>query len=81
MAKNDIWLCKDGTKMKMCEMSDRHLKNSINYFIPTSEGDKKSRRWKLLKCEARRRKWKVTDKDGVVPPPEPVESRFDILDL
>jgi len=81
MTKNGIWICSDGTKIKMCDMTDGHLRNAINYFIPKNKIDAQSATWKLLKCEAKRRKWEVSDKTGIVPPPEPIDSRFDILDL
>jgi len=81
MAKNDIWITNDGVKLKMCEMTDGHLRNAINYFIPENKLDIKSSRWKVLKCEARRRGWEVNDKTGIIPPPEPIEDRWEILDL
>lgn len=62
-------------------MSDRHLKNAISYFKPITLHDARTSRWKLLKCEARRRKWDINDAEGIVPPDEPIESRFDILDF
>ena len=75
MAKNDIWITRTGKKIKMCDMTDSHLKNAINYFKPDKEGSKK--RWKLLMAEKRRRGKKEEDKtdDG------PITSRFDILDI
>ena len=71
MAKNDIWTCKDGRTMKMCEMSDSHLKNSIKYFNCSKVSSDK--RCKLLMVEHERR-------DELVPD-DPIESRFDILDM
>ncbi len=81
MAKNDVWKTKDGQHIKMSDMSDRHLTNALNCFKPKNKFDAKTTRWKLLKNEAKRRKWKVTDKEGLVPPDEPIGSRFEILDI
>ena len=86
MAKNDIWTTKTGKKMKMCDMSDSHLYNSIIYF-QSKVVRTKSKRWKNLKCEARRRKWKIIDSkdEGIKiitdPSEDEIQSRFDILDL
>ncbi len=71
MAKNDIWVTKGGIKMKMSEMTDSHLKNAISYFKPHKNYCED--RWKLLIAEQKRR-------DDLIPD-DPVESRFDILDL
>ncbi len=71
MAKNDIWITKDNNRMKMCQMTDSHLKNAINLFKPHK--DVSEERWKLLMTEKKRR-------DKLIPE-EPIESRFDILDI
>ncbi len=71
MAKNDTWICKDGTEIKMCKMEDSHLKNAINFFKPQREVF--TNRWKLLMDEQKRR-------DDMIPD-DPIESRFDILDF
>ena len=71
MSKDDIWVTKDGSKMKMCKMTDSHLKNAIKYFEPHKNTAKK--RWKLLTTEQKRR-------DDLIPN-DPIESRFDILDF
>ncbi len=71
MAKNDIWVCKDGTRMKMCEMSDSHLKNAINLFKNHKEDNPD--RWKYLITEHERRQKNEPD--------DPIENRFEILDL
>ena len=71
MAKNDIWTCKDGRKMKMCEMSDTHLKRSINYFSCSKVSS--DNRCRLLMKEQERRD-KLT-------PDDPINTRFEILDL
>ncbi len=71
MAKDDIWTTKDGNSFRMCEMTDSHLKNAINYFMPRN-GEFKER-WKLLMTEKKRRDKLVPDK--------PINSRFDILDI
>jgi len=86
MAKNDIWVTRDGNRVKMCDMTDSHLKNAIKYFKPNPSSSGKSKAWKLLTCEARRRKWKITDKGPNIKidmnePDEPINNRFDILDL
>ncbi len=86
MAKDDIWITKDGVRLKMIDMTDSHLKNAIKYFKPNPKSSGKSRAWKLLTCEARRRKWKITDsgpniKIDMNKPDEPIDNRFDILDL
>lgn len=87
MAKNDIWTTRDGVKIKMYKMTDSHLKNAIKYFKPYPANDGKSRRWQLLTCEAKRRKWKLTNNgidieiDTENKPDEPIDNRFDILDL
>ncbi len=73
MAKNDNWTCKDGTQIKMWKMTDNHLMNAIKYFAPFRESHVE--RWELLVNEKKRR-----DKANK-PPDEPIESRFDILDL
>lgn len=84
MAKNDIWITRDGVKIKMCKMTDSHLYNAIKYFKPNLSNEIK---WKLLTCEARRRKWKITNSginveiDTENKPDEPIDNRFDILDL
>ena len=52
MAKNDIWVTKNGQKMKMCEMTDAHLKNSIIYFRKYQTTS--SERWKLLMAEEKK---------------------------
>ena len=72
MAKNDIWITRAGKRLKMSEMLDDHLKNAINYFKPYK--DQSPKRWKLLKTEQRRR-----NRNKI--PEDPIESRFDILDL
>jgi len=87
MAKNDIWITRDGVKVKMCKMTDSHLKNAIKYFKPNPSSSGKTTAWNLLTCEAKRRKWKLTDNgidiviEDLDKPDEPVDSRFDILDL
>lgn len=55
----------------MCEMSDSHLTNAIIYFEPHKHISEK--RWKWLMTEKKRR-------DKLIPD-EPIESRFDILDI
>jgi len=87
MAKNDIWITRDGNKVKMCDMTDSHLYNAIKYFKPNLASSGKGKAWKLLTCEARRRKWKI-DSSGIDviidtenKPDEPIDNRFDILDL
>jgi hypothetical protein len=67
-------------------MTDSHLKNAIKYFKPNPASSGKNKAWKLLTCEAKRRKWKITNNVGVVnidlnEPDEPIDNRFDILDL
>ena len=87
MAKNDIWITRDGVRVKMCKMTDSHLKNAIKYFKPNPSSSGKTTAWNLLTCEAKRRKWKLTDNgidiviEDLDKPDEPVDSRFDILDL
>lgn len=86
MAKNDIWITRDGVKVKMCDMTDTHLKNAIKYFKPNPANSGKNKAWSLLTCEAKRRKWTITNNVGVVnidmnEPDEPIDNRFDILDL
>jgi hypothetical protein len=90
MAKNDIWITRDGVKVKMQDMTDSHLKNAIKYFKPNPASSGKTTAWKLLTCEAKRRKWKLIsiDNDGKTEihidmnePDEPIDNRFDILDL
>lgn len=76
MAKNDIWQTKDGKRIKMCDMTTSHLKNAMNYF----RHDKKEfpMQWKLLETENQRRiKAKIKKEEEQ----DPIESRFDILDL
>ncbi len=72
MAKNDIWVTAKGKRMKMCEMSDTHLSRALNYFKGRSGYEE---RWDLLTTELKRRE-KANE-----PPDEPIDSRFDILDL
>ena len=75
MAKNDIWKCKDGTKVKMCDMTKSHLKNAMNYFRHDKE--EFPMQWKLLETENQRRiKAEIRKEEQ-----GPIESRFDILDL
>jgi hypothetical protein len=87
MAKDDIWITRDGVKIKMCDMPDGHLKNAIKYFKPNPASSGKTKAWKLLTCEAKRRKWKITDNgtdieiDTGDEPDEEINNRFDILDL
>ena len=86
MAKNDIWITRDGVKVKMCQMTDSHLYNAIKYFKPNKASKGKTTAWKLLTCEAKRRKWKIDDvgidvKIDMNKPDEPIDNRFDILDL
>jgi len=71
MAKNDNWTCKDGTQIKMCKMTDSHLKNAIKLFEPYK--DVSIEKWKLLMAEKERREDSTPD--------DPIESRFDILDI
>ena len=71
MAKDDIWTTRQGLKIRMCEMTNSHLKNAINYFRPHKNKVKEP--WRLLMEEQKRR-------DELVPD-DPIESRFDILDL
>ena len=73
MNKNDIWICKDGTKLKMWQMANSHLNNALNYFRGTTKTSGNNR-LKLLEMEKKRRdKLKEID--------EPIESRFEILDF
>jgi hypothetical protein len=67
----------------MCDMADAHLKNAIKYFKPNPASSGKTKAWKLLTCEAKRRKWKITSNgiDTENKPDEPIDNRFDILDL
>lgn len=87
MAKNDVWITRDGVRIKMCDMTDSHLYNAIKYFKPNPKSIGKGKRWKLLTCEAKRRKWKIIDNgidvsiDMENKPDEPINNRFDILDL
>lgn len=87
MAENDIWVTRDGTKIKMCKMTDSHLKNAIKYFKPNPSSSGKTKAWQLLTCEATRRKWKINDNgvnveiDTGNEPDEEIDNRFDILDL
>lgn len=87
MANNDIWVTRDGVKVKMCKMTDSHLKNAIKYFRPNPANNGESRRWKLLTCEAKRRNWKIIanginiEIEDLNEPDEPIDNRFDILDL
>lgn len=87
MAKDNIWVTRDGVKIKMCEMTDSHLKNAIKYFKPNPANAGKNQAWQLLTCEAKRRKWKLTNSginikiDTENKPDEPIDNRFDILDL
>jgi ABC-type sulfate transport system substrate-binding protein len=92
MAKNDIWVTRDGNRVKMQDMTDTHLKNAIKYFKPNPKSSGKTTAWKLLTTEAKRRKWKITNngtKNGIDnginidmnEPDEPIDNRFDILDL
>ena len=75
MAKNDIWKCKDGKTLKMCEMTDSHLNNAIKLFRLHKKDSPE--RWDLLWTEKKRRA-KVKEKSE---PDDPIDSRFDILDL
>ena len=59
MAKNDIWTTKDGRNIKICEMTDSHLKNAMRLFEPTKKYNKE--RWKLLITEKERRDKLVPD--------------------
>ena len=75
MAMNDIWISKDGTKIKIKDMSNSHLRNSIEYFRPLK--NKYQKRWELLTTEKKRRdknKEKLENNESI-------DSRFDILDL
>lgn len=76
MAKNDYWTMRDGAKIKMKDMSDSHLRNSIQFFKPV-KNTMASDRWKLLMAEKKRRDKLKKRKENK----EPVESRFDILDI
>ena len=75
MAMNDIWTSKDGTEMKMKDMEDSHLLNSIEYFKPYKDRENVKERWKLLMTEKKRRDKKNQKND------EKIENRWDILDL
>ena len=87
MAKDNIWITRDGIAIKMCEMTDNHLKNAIKYFKPNPSSSGKTKAWQLLMCEAKRRKWKINDNGIDVEivtgdePDEEINNRFDILDL
>ena len=73
MAENDIWITKDGRRIKMHNLNNEHLKRAINYFKPNKNLKKNKKRWKLLMTEQKRR-------DDLIPD-NSIESRFDILDL
>jgi len=87
MAKDDIWIKRDGTKIKMWRMTDSHLKNAIKYFKPNPASSGRGKRWRLLTEEAKRRNWEIIDNGIDIEiidqdrPDEQVNSRFDILDL
>ena len=29
-----IWTCRDGTEIRICDMSDNHLRNTVNLLTP-----------------------------------------------
>jgi len=73
MAKNNIWITKDNRKMRMCEMTDAHLINAINYFKKHKKSDDILYQLLIAEQLKRNKNNKVTD--------ESVDNRFDILDL
>ena len=81
MAKNDIWTTKDGRRMKMWEMDDKHLKNAYRYFQYRKHAYPE--RWHLLKTEVQRRKKfsKGFSLDSNRIDDGPIRDRFEILDL
>ena len=73
----EIWITKNGTKMKMSEMTSGHLMNALRYF----KIKQKEEPFKKLMREAKRRNLNVDDIVNPKIEEIPIESRWEILDI
>ena len=76
----DIWITRDGKQINIKKMTDSHLKNSVVLFGRDKEGNKK--RWKMLEKEAKARGWDIENEIyKEIEPDEPIDNRWEILDI
>ena len=79
--KRKVWICRDGTRIPIKKMGSDHLLNAIRFFARLGKEDNEKIIWLKKEAVIRELDFEGKEKFCNIKVDEPIENRFEILDL